>query len=388
MKIAVGDVLRNLEWTSAAVGRAESIGSRARIRLEIPGSPRRDEALVLADHGAAVRHLLLTLQGEGLAVEAAGHRIVHGGDRFVSPALIDDAVIRAIDAFSPLAPAHNPAAILGIQAARSVLGERLPMVAVFDTAFGRTIRDYAAAYAIPRSWSTQYGIKRFGFHGIAHSEMARRFASFGKPRTKTPRIVSLQLGHGCSAAAILGNRCVDNSMGFTPLEGLMMATRSGDLDPAIIGLICEKEKLTAGEVVRRLETQSGLLGLSGSSADMRQLLSREGKDMNARLAIAAFCYRIRKYIGAYAAALSGIDALLIGGGIGENAPVIRERICAGFEWAGLVFDTERNRIANAPETLISAESSPAQIWVIRGDEESAIARDSASTLQRQGEQRS
>lgn len=310
-------------------------------------------------------------------IEAVGHRVVSGGDRFTAPVLIDDNVLAALDGISDLVPLHNPPAILCIRAAREVLGSSIPMVAVFDTAFHATLPDYAYTYALPRELAERHRIRRYGFHGTAHQYMLKRYSEKTGVPISQAGIITLQLGNGCSATAIRNGRSVDTSMGFTPLEGLVMGTRSGDIDPGIVGYLVEKEGLDAAEIGALLNRESGLLGISGRSGDMRDLLAAEERDAQARLAVEVFCYRVRKYIGAYLAALGGAQAVVFGGGIGEHASTIRARICEGMEWCGLRLDPERNAATTGTEGRISADGSPIAAYVVKVDESALIARYTA-----------
>ena len=296
----------------------------------------------------------------------------------ISPVLVDDGVIHRIEALSELAPLHNPAAVSGIRAAQKILGPEMPMVAAFDTSFHRTIPDKAALYAIPYELSAKYGIRRYGFHGLAHQYSLLRYCELAGVSPDKANIVTLHLGNGCSACAIRAGQSMDTSMGFTPLEGLVMGTRSGDLDPALVSYLAEKEGVTANEIVDRwLNGRSGLLGLSGLSHDMRELTAAYEANPQARLAIDVFCYRARKYLGGYLAALGGADAVVFSGGIGENSPLVREKICAGMEWCGLNLDIRLNATAPQYDWRISAEDAKIKAYVVHTDEEGIIARETA-----------
>jgi acetate kinase len=249
---------------------------------------------------------------------------------------------------------------------------------VFDTAFHHTLPETAYLYAIPYQLYRRYRVRRYGFHGTSHRYIAYRYRQLTQRAREATKIITLHLGNGCSACAIDGGKSIDTSMGFTPLEGLMMGTRSGDLDPAILDFISGKEGLSLGEVDSLLNKQSGLLGVSGLTADMRELLAEaaEHDDRRAKLAVELFCYRVRKYLGAYLAAMNGADAIVFAGGIGENAPIIRERICAGLDWLGIDVDTERNSaLTGGSEGRIDRAASRVELWVIPTDEELLIARD-------------
>jgi acetate kinase len=316
-------------------------------------------------------------------IHAVGHRVVHGGERFTHSVAIDEDVLRGIEDCIELAPLHNPANIRGIEAAREVFGAGLPQVAVFDTAFHQTLPDYAYLYALPYQWYRRHRIRRYGFHGTSHRYVAYRYRKLrGLARDQT-NVITLHLGNGCSAAAIKAGDSADTSMGMTPLEGLVMGTRSGDVDPAIIDFIAAKEGLSALEVDTILNKQSGLMGISGLTNDMRELLdeARESGDRRARLAVEIFCYRARKYVGAYLAALGGADALVFTGGIGENSAEVRARVCEGLGWMGVELDERLNGEATGRrEGLISREGSRLAVYVIPTDEELLIARDTVRVV--------
>jgi acetate kinase len=362
-----------------ARGVVDGIGGHATLAFAA-GEARFEEQGPIDDHGGATRQVLEWLSTERFRIDAAGHRVVHGGAAFGEPVLVDESVVATLQAESALAPLHNQPALAALRAARRFLGEKRPQVATFDTTFHRTLPDRASIYAIPRDLARRHGIRRYGFHGLAHRYMAERAAELvGKPLADT-RLITLQLGSGCSAAAVEAGRCVDTSMGLTPLEGLVMGTRSGDLDPAIPGVIARREEVELETVDDWLNHRSGLLGLSGTSADVRDLLAAE--DPDSILALDVYCYRVRKYLGAYLAALGGADAVVFGGGVGEHQAPIRERVCADMGWAGIELDSVRNQAAGGAEIRISAERSPVSVWVVPVDEESVIARDVAACLAR------
>lgn len=309
----------------------------------------------------------------GMSVVA--HRVVHGGERLEGPCVIDAGIEAEIERLIPLAPLHNPLALEWIRAARVVLGAGVPQVAVFDTAFYIELPEAARTYAIPRSLAAKHGLRRFGFHGLAHEAMWRRWRALRPDIREGGRVISLQLGAGCSMTAIRDGRPLDTSMGFSPTEGLMMATRSGDVDPGLITYLQRHEGLTPAATEKLLNRESGLLGVAGE-ADMRALLARE--DADAKLALEMYCRRARKYLGAYLALLGGADAVLFGGGVGENAPAVRERILAGMEWAGIALDTRRNAAAAGTEARITCPNSHAQAWVIPVDEAAILAQAAAA----------
>jgi len=369
-----------------ARGQIERIGGEAiwTYRGE-DGQPVTGQAS-LRDHRAAVDHLLgwLTAAESPVPIAsvaeigAAGHRVAHGGERFIHSVRIDETVMRGIEETIDLAPLHNPANLKGIQAVRAVLGPGVPQVAVFDTAFHHTLPERSFLYAIPYSLYRRHRVRRYGFHGTSHRYVSWRYRQLTGAVREDTRLITLHLGNGCSACAIRGGDSIDTSMGFTPLEGLVMGTRSGDLDPAILDYVAQKEGLSLHDVELLLNKQAGLLGISGLTHDMRELLAeeREHQDRRARLAIEIFCYRVRKYIGAYAAALGGADAVCFAGGVGENAAEVRARICEGLEFLGLRLDPERNAaVVDGREGCISADGSALAAWVIPTDEELLIARD-------------
>jgi acetate kinase len=254
------------------------------------------------------------------------------------------------------------------------------MVAVFDTTFHRTLPPHASQYAIPHELTERLAIRRYGFHGIAHRSMLEQYCAITHTPLEKTRLITLQLGNGCSAAAISAGKCVDTSMGFTPLEGLVMGTRSGDVDPSLAGWIAKKEEIDVSLVDDWLNRRSGLLGVSGTSRDMRDLLQRESGDPKAALAVQMFCYRVKKYIGAYLAVLGGADVVIFGGGIGENSPVIRERICEGMDWCGLHLDAEKNRLRVDSAADITTSASRMRVYVIRVDESAILVKDTLRCL--------
>jgi acetate kinase len=368
-----------------AKGLIERIGGAASwMFTDLSSGKVRRETRVIRDHheamSAAIDWLKSDIFDSGGKVEAVGHRVVHGGERFTSPVFIDDEVIAALEALNELAPLHNPVSLRGIRAARSALGPSIPMVAVFDTSFHHTLPDHAAVYAIPLELSRRHQIRRYGFHGLAHEHSVLRYAELTGTLSDQVNVITLHLGNGSSACAIKAGRSVDTSMGFTPLEGLVMGTRSGDLDPALVTYLAKKESLSLAQVEALLNERSGLFGVSGLSHDVRDLESHAKTDGRCRLAIEIFCYRARKYLGAYLAALGGAEAVIFSGGIGENSPSIREKICADMAWCGLEVDSERNAALIEEEGLISSDGSRIRAYVIPSDEESLIAGATADCL--------
>ena len=370
-----------------ARGTIERLGGEAVISLRAGSGPAKKTAATLRDHRAAVEYIISWLisadsgvsLGGRAEIDAVGHRVVHGGERFTRSVRIDDVVLQGIEDMIDLAPLHNPANLKGIRAAQAVLGAGVPQVAVFDTAFHNTLPPHAYLYAIPYQLYRRYQVRRYGFHGTSHRYVAHRWRQLTGTERAGTNLVTLHLGNGCSACAIKGGDSIDTSMGFTPLEGLVMGTRSGDVDPTILDYIGSKEGLSLGEAEALLNKQSGLLGVSGLTNDMRELLAeaREHEDRRALLAIDMFCYRVRKYVGAYVAAMGGADGIVFAGGIGENAPEVRARICAGLEWMGITVDPERNdALVGGQEGRLSTDGSRLSAWVIPTDEELLIARDS------------
>lgn len=382
------DLIANNADKRLARGSIERIGGEAIVNFEAsPGEKQRSTA-PLRDTRSAVELILrwaTSANGpkeiESVAdIHAVGHRVVHGGEHFKNSVKIDDAVLRAIEDCIELAPLHNPTNIKGIQATREVFGGGLPQVAVFDTAFHQTLPEQAFLYAIPYQLYRRYRIRRYGFHGTSHRYVAYKYRQLRNITREQTNVITLHLGNGCSVAGIRNGDSVDTSMGLTPLEGLVMGTRSGDIDPAIVDFIGVKEGLSAREVETLLNKQSGLLGISGLTNDMRELLAEESEnnDRRAHLAIEVFCYRARKYIGGFLAAIGGAEALIFTGGIGENSPGVRARICSGLEWMGLAFDEERNRTGGQGfDGRITKDDSRLAVYVIPTDEELLIARDTA-----------
>ena len=391
-----GESDRDLQTRQALIsGAVKGIGGKATLQFERNGNTSATITKLVPDHHLAIRWLFEQLEENGSknergvslsSVEAVGHRVVHGGERFSDPSIIDDQAVAEIDALSDLAPLHNPACLEGIRAARNVFGLNVPMVAVFDTAFHQTLPTTAKTYAIPHDLAARHRIRRYGFHGIAHASLLAGYAAFTEKPLEETRLITLQLGNGCSITAIANGKSIETSMGFTPLEGLVMGTRSGDVDPSVVSFLSQWEKVDASEVERWLNEESGLLGVSGRTNDMRELLhaATQEHDECAQLAIELFCYRAQKYIGAYLAVLSGADAIVFGGGIGEASPDIRARICDGMEWCGLRLDRDRNHAAVGllPGTAsrISQDRASLNAYVVAADEETWIARETVRCL--------
>jgi acetate kinase len=366
-----------------ARGIVDRIGGPASYHFETNGNSVDEKALVVANHEEAARLVIDWLRSKpGLdSIDAVGHRVVHGGERFTASVLIDDNVIATLEALCEIAPLHNPGAVLGIRAAQKILGAAIPMVAAFDTSFHHTIPQQAATYAIPYELSLKHKIRRYGFHGLAHQYDIARYAELCAKLPAQVNAITLHLGNGCSATAIRNGQSIDTSMGFTPLEGLVMGTRSGDLDPALVTLLARKEQVDAAAVESWLNTRSGLLGLSGISNDMRELTAAYRTDPRARLAVDVFCYRARKYLGAYLAVLGGVaQAVIFSGGIGENAPLVRKKILDRMEWCGLSLDDTANDRIIGCDGKISTARSKLDVFVIHTDEEAVIARETARLI--------
>jgi acetate kinase len=373
-------------------GEVERLGGEAIVTFQAGEQAKRKFTAPLRDISAALDYLVRYIASDKSEIpairssgdiHAVGHRVVHGGELFKESALIDDKVLQGIEECIDLAPLHNPNNIKGILAARELFGSRVPQVAVFDTSFHHTLPEQAYLYAIPYHLYRRHRIRRYGFHGTSHRYVAFRYRALRNLTREQTNIITLHMGNGCSADAIKGGNSVDTSMGMTPLEGLVMGTRSGDLDPAIVNLIANKEGMSVSEVENLLNTQSGLLGVSGLSNDMRVLQAelKEQDDRRVRVAIEIFCYRARKYIGAFLACMQGADAVVFTGGIGENSPDIRARICAGMEWAGLKIDDARNQQTVGREGLITTDDSKLLAYAIPTDEELLIARDTVRVIE-------
>ena len=350
-----------------------------------PSVLARGVAERVADPGDALDQIEESLRESGAAsgsraLSGIGHRVVHGGETFREPTLIDARVVEAIRELGPLAPLHNPANLLGIETSLARRPD-VPQVAVFDTAFHQTIPPRAYRYAVPSGWYESHRVRRYGFHGTSHARVTAQAAEFLGRAPADLNLIVLHLGSGASAAAISGGKSIDTSMGLTPLEGLVMGTRSGDLDPAVIFHVARRTGLSLDQIDALLSGSSGLLGLCGES-DMRDALAREqAGDERAVLAIDVYTYRIRKYIGAYTAALGRVDAIAFTGGVGENSPAIRERACSGLEALGVRVDGERNRGTGNEIRAIHAEGSDVQVLVVPANEELEIAEQTLRCIQ-------
>jgi acetate kinase len=370
----------------AFVDTADGSGHFA-LRTDAPAPPPSAPIRTLAEAADFALAWLsqVTVHGRDLlaGLDASVHRIVHGGETLRATARLGDSQLAALAELGALAPLHNPAALSVVATVRARLGAGRPVIGVFDTAYYAQLPEAAWRYAVPKHWHEAFGVRRYGFHGTAHRFLcraARERLPAGRPTT---RVISLQLGRGCSVTATLGERAIATSMGFTPLEGLVMGTRSGDVDPGALLYVMERTGMSAAQMRRELNTDSGLLGLSGRSADMRELLALAQRgDASAALAIEIFCRRARHYVAAYMSELDGVDVIVFGGGIGENCPEIRRRILRGFEWAGIDVDAEANLASVGIDGSIGAPTSRAAVEVIRVDEASVLAGEAASLLRR------
>jgi acetate kinase len=371
-----------------AKGLAERIGEECSSLWFESGAREHRVERAIPDHEEGMRLILQTLMGsadhaldDAHEISAVGHRVVHGGEEFTGSVLIDDQVLDSVNRFVDLAPLHNPANLTGIQAAMHALPD-VPQVACFDTAFHATIPKVAYLYALPYAVYEKYGVRRYGFHGSSHRYVAARTAELLGRSPADTNCITVHLGNGCSITAVRRGQSADTSMGLTPLEGLVMGTRSGDIDPAILFYLSDKGYDLAS-LNRLCNKQSGLLGVSGISNDMRTLTeAAAGGNRQAQLAIDIFCYRVRKYIGAYMAVLGRVDAISFTGGIGERARVVRAEICCDLEPLGIVLDPACNDAAAGGEATISHADSPVRLLVVPTDEEVVIATDTFEIVQR------
>ena len=365
-----------------AKGLCERIGiDGSNIAHQPAGGEKVKEMADMPDHTAAVKLVIEKLTDEKVGVigslseiDAVGHRVVHGGENFSGSVLVDEEVIKGIEACSDLAPLHNPANLIGIRSCQEIM-PGVPMAVVFDTAFHQTMPEKAYLYGLPYEYYQKYKIRRYGFHGTSHDFVSRRAAEIlGKDR-KDLRIIVCHLGNGASVSAVAYGKSVDTSMGLTPLEGLVMGTRSGDVDPAVLQFICNKENKTVNEMLDILNKKSGLLGISGISSDCRDVQNAQSEgNERADMAIRSFEYRIIKYIGAYAAAMNGVDAIAFTAGIGENDAVIRKDVCDSLAYLGVTIDEEANKV-RGEKRMISTPDSKVKVMIMPTDEELAIARE-------------
>ena len=366
----------------AASGLCERIGLDGALIYKVNGDKIKQE-IDLPDHEVAIKKVLDTLLDKEIGVltsldeiGAIGHRMVHGGEKFSSSVIINEEIIKQIETCNDLAPLHNPANLLGVRACQEVM-PGVPNVVVFDTAFHQTMPSKAYLYALPKEYYEKYGVRRYGFHGTSHSFVSKRLAELAGLDINNSRMIICHIGSGASISAIKDGKSVDTSMGMTPLEGLMMGTRSGDMDPAIIEFICQKENITVQEMTTILNKKSGALGLSGLSNDYRDLVeAAQGGNKDAINVLDVMVYRVSKYIGAYYMALGGVDAIALTAGVGENNLELRAKIVEGLAAIGIKLDVEANAV-RGDERKISTDDSAAQVWVVPTNEELAIARETA-----------
>ena len=369
-----------------AKGLCERIGIDGMLTYQPEGGEKEKSEIAMPTHTEAINAVLAALTNEKSGVikslsevGAVGHRVVHGGEKFTSSCLINDESMKAIEECNDLAPLHNPANLIGIRACQELM-PGVPMVAVFDTAFHQTMPDVAYTYGIPYEYYEKYKVRRYGFHGTSHSYVSKRTAEIvGKPYDQM-KIIVCHLGNGASISAVNCGKSVDTSMGLTPLEGLVMGTRSGDLDPAIIDFVGKKEGLSLDEMNEALNKKSGMLGISGVSSDGRDLeAAAETGNKRAQLALDVFDYRVIKYIGAYAAAMNGVDAIAFTAGIGENNIKMRKDVCSSLTYLGVKLDEEKNNV-RGEERIISADDSKVQVLLVPTNEELAIARETLALV--------
>ena len=370
-----------------AKGLCERIGIDGSHTYQPKGSDKIKSDVSMPDHTAAVNVVInaLTNPENGVVkslteIDAVGHRIVHGGEKFAKSVVITDEVIKAIEECNDLAPLHNPANLIGVRSCQELM-PGVPMVAVFDTAFHQTMPEKAYLYGIPYEYYEKYKVRRYGFHGTSHDYVSKRTAEFLGKNVEDMKIIVCHLGNGASVSAVSGGKCVDTSMGLTPLEGLIMGTRSGNLDPAIVEFICNKEGISVSEMLNILNKKSGVLGLSnGVSSDFRDLGEAADKgDAQAKKALDTYAYRVAKYIGAYVAAMNGVDAITFTAGVGENNKLARAQISEYLTYLGTELDPEKNEV-RGEEIIISKEGAKVPLLVIPTDEEMSIARQTVALV--------
>ena len=363
-----------------AKGNCERIGSEMGVFGHSEnGGTKQTEEVPFPDHRSAIARVLEELEKTDFTIDGIGHRIVQGGALFSESVLVDEKVIEGIESLIPLAPLHNPANLIGINACKELM-PGVPMVAVFDTAFHQTMPDYAYLYAIPYKYFEKYGIRRYGFHGTSHRYVSKRVCEFLGIPQEGSKIITCHIGNGGSIAAVKDGKCIDTTMGLTPLEGLMMGTRSGDIDGGAITYIMKKEGLTPDEMSTLLNKKSGVLGMFEKSSDMRELEDAVARgEERAILTENMYFYRITKYIGAYAAAMDGVDVILFTGGVGENQATARAGVCKTLGYLGVKIDPEKNKV-RSKEAIISTDDSKVKVVVIPTDEELMIATDTMNIL--------
>lgn len=370
-----------------AKGLCERIGIDGRLTYQKAGLDKEITEAPMPTHKEAIQLVLHALVNEKTGaikdlseVNAVGHRIVHGGEEFESSAVITDEMLAAVEECNELAPLHNPANLIGINACKELM-PGVPMVGVFDTAFHQTMPEKAYLYGLPYEYYEKYKVRRYGFHGTSHSYVSRHMAQFLNMDLNNSKLIVAHLGNGASISAVKDGKCIDTSMGLTPLEGLVMGTRSGDIDPAIMEYIAKKENLDIDGVMEVLNKKSGVQGISGLSSDFRDLEdAMEKGDVRSAAAIEVFSYRVAKYIGAYVAALNGVDAIAFTAGVGENSPIVRTKVCEYLGYLGIALDEEANN-QRGFDNVISTPDSKVKVCVIPTNEELAIARETVALVQ-------
>ena len=385
IKYALYDMDSKTVMTS---GGAERVGlDGAFVKVKLANGDKRQIMHDIPEHTEGVKFIFSLLTDPEIGVikdlkeiDAVGHRMVHGGEKFNKSVVLNDEVLKVFEECNDLAPLHNPANLKGVKAVQELM-PGLPQVGVFDTAFHQTMPDYAYMYAVPYELYEKYGVRRYGFHGTSHRYVSQRVCDFLGVKAEDKKVITCHIGNGGSVAAVDGGKCVDTTMGLTPLEGVMMGTRSGDIDGGAVAFIQKKLGLDADGISDLLNKKSGVLGISGISSDMREIdAAAESGDPKAVLALAMYNYRIKKYVGAYAAAMGGVDIVVFTAGVGENQSSMRAEVCRNMEWMGIKLDEEKNKTVRGVEAVISAADSKVTVVVIPTDEELMIASDTMALL--------
>lgn len=376
------------DHTVMAQGGIEKIGLPGSfLKMTLPTGEKKILEKDIPEHTTGVEFIFSILTDPELGalkslneLDAVGHRMVHGGEKFNKSVVLNQEVLDTFVACNDLAPLHNPANLKGVNAVSALL-PNIPQVGVFDTAFHQTMPDYAYMYAIPYELYEKYGVRRYGFHGTSHRYVSQRVCDFLGIKPEGTRIITCHVGNGGSISAVKDGKCIDTTMGLTPLEGLVMGTRSGDIDGGAITFVMEKEHLTASEMSDLLNKKSGLAGITGVSSDMREVFAAaEAGNKRCQLALQMYAYRVKKYVGAYAAIMGGVDVILFTGGVGENQSDFRENVCAGLEFIGASVDKEKNMTVHGEEAIISTPDSKVKVCVIPTDEELMIAKDTMALV--------
>ena len=385
IKYALYDMDSKTVMTS---GGAERVGlDGAFVKVKLANGDKRQIMHDIPEHTEGVKFIFSLLTDPEIGVikdlkeiDAVGHRMVHGGEKFNKSVVLNDEVLKVFEECNDLAPLHNPANLKGVKAVQELM-PGLPQVGVFDTAFHQTMPDYAYMYAVPYELYEKYGVRRYGFHGTSHRYVSQRVCDFLGVKAEDKKVITCHIGNGGSVAAVDGGKCVDTTMGLTPLEGVMMGTRSGDIDGGAVAFIQKKLGLDADGISDLLNKKSGVLGISGISSDMREIdAAAESGDPKAVLALAMYNYRIKKYVGAYAAAMGGVDIVVFTAGVGENQSSMRAEVCRNMEWMGIKLDEEKNKTVRGVEAVISTPDSRVTVVVIPTDEELMIASDTMALL--------